>query len=102
MTIAIAGIASVTVIIVAMVMSAGYIATHSKEVKNGYQPKEAKPSAPQIKTLDVLYLCDRSGWCGCDECGLCVYTLNIEHAVNFKQDMFGHYREIPKESESRQ
>ena len=94
MTTAIAIIIATACVAIALIVAAVIIAGKQMET-------EPKPSA-QIKTLDVLYLCDQSGWCGCDECGLCKYTLNIEHAVNFKQDMFGHYREIPKEPESRQ
>lgn len=87
MTIAIAGIASVTVIIVALIMSAGYIATHSKEVKNGYQPKEAKPL--KITDRDVLYLCDKSKCPDAHQCGECIHTTDVEHAANFRKEMWG-------------
>ena len=59
---------------------------------------EPKPSA-EVKTLNVLYLCDRSGWCGCDKCGECRYTCNVDHAVNFERDAEGFYRERPRVEE---
>ena len=74
MAIAISGIISVTVIIVALVMSAAAIISKTnKEQTNS----------------NVMYLCDKSKWCGADQCVECEHTTHIEHAVNFKREKAG-------------
>jgi hypothetical protein len=60
---------------------------------------ETEPKPAEAKTPDVLYLCDRSGWCGCDKCGECRYTCNIDHAVNFERNAEGFYCERPRVEE---
>lgn len=85
MTTAITIVICTACVAVALIVAAVIIAGKQMET-------EPKPSA-EIKTLDVLYLCDRSGWCGCDKCGECRYTSNIEHAVNFERDADGFYLE---------
>lgn len=91
MTTAITIIIATACVAIALIVAAVIIAGKQMET-------EPKPSA-EIKTLDVLYLCDRSGWCGCDKCGECICTTNIEHAKNFMKDGDGFYIEKDRGAE---
>ena len=49
----------------------------------------------QIKEKDVFYLCDRKK---CKHCSIeCLYTTDINHAINFIDGISGYFEEIKEE-----
>ena len=111
MTIAIAGIASLTVIAVAMILSAAAITSKTNKeqtkqsetqlitaearalvasyIKERQKMEIEKSSQTEKSDSNVMYLCDKSKWCGADQCVECEHTTHIEHAVNFKREKAG-------------
>lgn len=111
MTIAIAGIASLTVIAVAMILSAAAITskTNKEQTKQSEtqlitaearalvasyikerQKMEIEKKMPlKITDRDVLYLCDKSKCTDAHQCGECIHTTDVEHAANFRKEMWG-------------
>lgn len=79
--IAVSGILSITIIAVALI-AASVIITEKKMMAEKKMPLK-------ITDRDVLYLCDKSNCPDAHQCGECIHTSNVEHAANFRKEMWG-------------